>query len=263
MKKTGEKFEDFIKTVKELREKCPWDREQTIETIKPYLVEEVYEAIQSIDDNDYEKLCEELGDMLLHIVMLSVFAKENDYFDVGDVVKAISEKMVRRHPHVFAKGRAKTKEQVWAKWERIKQAEAKEKGEKHNGVLEGVPRSLPALYRAEKVQKRAARIGFDWDQVSGAWKKIHEELDELHALLGIDKKAKGKKHRVKEELGDLLFAVVNVSRKLEINAEDALQQANAKFMRRFSRIEKACLKKKMTIEQMDALWDKIKAAELH
>jgi len=262
MSRAGKKFEDFIEIVKKLRKGCPWDREQTIASLKPYLVEEVYEAIQAIDDKDYSKLAEELGDMLLHIVMLSVFAKEDDYFSIQDVIDSISAKMVRRHPHVFAKGKAKTKEEIWLKWEKIKRQEAKAKGQRHKGILESIPRKLPALYRAEKVQKRAARVGFDWDQVAGAWEKVHEELDEVHEIL----KARGKRpkaegQRLKEEVGDLLFAIVNVARKLDIDAEDALQFANTKFMKRFSKIEKKLQKKKMTLAEMDQLWEKAKASE--
>ena len=263
MEKAGKKFEKFVEIVKKLRRDCPWDREQTIDTLKPYLVEEVYEAIEAIKDKDYSRLTEELGDMLLHVVMLSVFAAETKKFDVEDVIDSISSKMVRRHPHVFGKGKAKGKEEVWMRWEKIKGKETKDEGRKHKGVLESVPQSLPALYRADKIQRRAARVGFDWDVVAGAWEKVHEELDEIHALL--NSKFKSQKSKVlsgiKEEIGDLLFAVVNVARKLNIDAEEALQDANTKFMRRFSKIESKLKKKKMTLAQMDALWDKVKAAE--
>jgi tetrapyrrole methylase family protein/MazG family protein len=258
----------LVKIVEQLRKGCPWDREQTIESLKPYLVEEVYEAIQAIDDRDYKQLAEELGDMLLHVVMLSVFAREKRYFDVNDVINAISAKMVRRHPHVFSTGNAKTKEDVWRKWEIIKRKEQKAKGKKQKGMLDSIPRSLPALYRADKVQNRAARVGFDWDYVAGAWNKVHEELDEIHQLLNPNLKLqtskqlpRHKRQRIKEELGDLFFAVVNVARKLDFNAEEVLQEANAKFLRRFSRIERQLRKKKLTIEEMDAIWEKTKASE--
>ena len=259
---TGKKLENFIKIVEELRQKCPWDREQTFATIKPYMVEEVYEALQAIDDKDYPRLAEELGDMLLHIVMLSVFAAEKNYFTVADVIDHIAAKMVRRHPHVFGSGKAKTKKEIWLKWEKIKQEEKRAKGQgtRDQGILGGIPKQLPALYRAEKVQRRAARVGFDWDQVAGAWTKVKEELAEVHELLG-EKKVKKQTARVKEEIGDLLFAIVNVARKLDIDSEDALQLANAKFMRRFSHIEKVLQKKKLTVEQMDEIWNKVKAAE--
>ncbi len=261
MPKAGDKFDKFVKIVQELRKKCPWDREQTIESLKPYLVEEVYEAIQAIDDKAYKKLAEELGDMLLHIVMLSVFAAEKKYFKVQDVIDSISAKMIRRHPHVFGTKTAKSKEEVWAKWEKIKQAEAKAKGQRHKGMLESIPKHLPALYRADKVQKRAARVGFDWDHVAGAWSKVHEELEEVHQILNAKHKPRNKEHRIKEEIGDLLFAIVNVARKLNIDAEETLQQANVKFMRRFSHIEKALRKKNLSLAEMDAIWQKVKSSE--
>jgi MazG family protein len=262
---TSNKFEKFVDIVRRLRKECPWDREQTMETLKPYLVEEVYEALQAIDDKDYRKLTEELGDMLLHVVMLSVFAEQAKKFKIDDVIDSISAKMVRRHPHVFGKAKVKGKEEVWMRWEKIKGQEARGKGQEHKGILESVPQSLPALYRADKVQRRAARVGFDWDVVAGAWEKVHEELDEIHELLGkkkVERRTRNTERRkIKEEIGDLLFAVVNVARKLNIDAEETLQQANTKFMRRFAQIEKKLQKKKMTLAQMDALWEKVKAAE--
>ena len=267
---TGQKFEDFIEIVRKLRKECPWDREQTIESLKPYLVEEVYEAIEAIDEKAYGRLAEELGDMLLHIVMLSVFAEEKKYFEIQDVIGSIAAKMVRRHPHVFAGGRAKTKEAVWLKWEKIKGEEKRKKGKEGQGMLETIPKSLPALYRADKVQRRAARVGFDWDKVAGAWEKVHEELGEVYEVMMKVKrkkeKVKNKKTnkemvRLKEEIGDLLFSIVNVARKLDIDSEEALQLANAKFTRRFGQIEKRLQKKKLTIEQMDAIWSRVKASE--
>lgn len=260
--KTGQKFEKFIEIVKKLRQECPWDREQTIESLKPYLVEEVYEALQAIDDKDYKKLSGEVGDMLLHVVMLSVFAAETRKFDIDKVIDQIASKMVRRHPHVFGGKKAKNKGEVWRRWEIIKRNELKKKAEEEKGMLTGVPRSLPALYRADKIQRRAARVGFDWDQVAGAWEKVYEELGEIHAVLtGDGRRSKVAGRRIKEEIGDLLFAVTNVARKLGLDAEEALQGANNKFIRRFSKIEKALQKKKLSIRQMDALWERAKLSE--
>jgi len=272
-----EKFSEFVEIVRRLRRECPWDREQTFASLKPYLVEEVYEAIEAIDKKDFRQLAEELGDMLLHVVMLSVFAQQAKKFTIDDVVATIAAKMVRRHPHVFGKEKAKDKEKVWRNWEKIKRREkgGQGPGTRGQGMLESIPRSLPALYRADKVQKRAARVGFDWDQVAGAWDKVYEELDEVHQLLTSNlqpptskqktkdklQKTNNKIQRVKEEVGDLLFSVVNVARKLDIDAEEALQLANNKFTRRFGRIEKALRKKRLTLKQMDALWEKTKAAE--
>ncbi|MDD4178890.1 MAG: nucleoside triphosphate pyrophosphohydrolase [Candidatus Margulisbacteria bacterium] len=261
----GKKFEEFIKIVRRLRKECPWDREQTFETLKPYLVEEVYEALQAIDDKDDKKLAEELGDMLLHVVMLSVFAEQAKKFKIDDVVDSISAKMVRRHPHVFGKAEAKDKYAVWKRWEKIKRDEGRGTGGRGKGMLDSIPQSLPALYRADKIQRRAARVGFDWDAVAGAWDKVHEELDEIHEIIKDSKvKIQNKgKIRLKEEIGDLLFSVVNVARKLEIDSEEALQAANTKFMRRFAQIEKklSAAGGKLSLAQMDALWDKVKASE--
>ncbi len=263
-KKVGKKFEEFVDIVRELRKKCPWDRVQTLESLKPYLVEEVYEAIQAIDDKNYKRLNEEIGDMLLHVVMLSVFLNEKTKYSMKDVIKTITAKMIRRHPHVFGAKKAKTKEEVWARWEKIKQAEVKAKGKRHQGILESIPRTLPALYRASKVQRRVTRVGFDWDRVAGAWDKVHEEMDEIHNLLPKSEKQKSRKavsRKIKEEIGDLLFAIVNVARKLDIDAEEAVQNANSKFMRRFAKIEKKLAKKRMTLAQMDALWERVKSSE--
>jgi MazG family protein len=267
---TGQQFEEFIEIVRKLRKECPWDREQTIESLKPYLVEEVYEAIEAINNKAYGHLAEELGDMLLHIVMLSVFAEEKKRFEINDVINSIAAKMVRRHPHVFAKANARTKEDVWLRWEKIKGEEKRAEGKKRQGMLDSIPQSLPALYRADKVQRRAARVGFDWDKVAGAWEKVHEELGEVYEVMMKvkSKKEKGKSQKpdkgmahLKEEIGDLLFSIVNVARKLDIDSEDALQLANAKFTRRFGQIEKRLQKKKLTIEQMDAIWREVKGRE--
>lgn len=246
-------FDDLVKVVARLRKECPWDKEQTLETLKPFLIEEVYEALQAIDENDRGKLAEELGDMLLHVVMLSVMIKEDSKHSIKTVVEGITKKMIHRHPHVFGKKKAKTAEDVLNRWEEAKREEVMKKLKGYEGLLGSIPKALPALQRAEKVQKRAARVGFDWDHVAGAWDKVYEELGEV--------RAEKTQPRLKEELGDLLFAIVNVARKLDIHAEEALQEANAKFGRRFSKIEKELVKKKLTLKEMDDLWNKAKAAE--
>ena len=255
-----------------MRAECPWDREQTIESLKPYLVEEVYESIEAINDKAYGRLAEELGDMLLHIVMLGVFAEEKKRFKIDDIIGSIAAKMVRRHPHVFAEASAKTKEDVWLRWEKIKRRErgTKGSGSRDRGIMGSIPQSLPALYRADKVQRRAARVGFDWDKVAGAWLKVNEELGEVYEVMTKVKSQKSKVKNskssremahLKEEIGDLLFSIVNVARKLDIDSEDALQMANVKFMRRFGQIEKVLNKKKLTVEQMDEIWNRVKARE--
>jgi len=267
----GKKFEELVKIVAKLRlpKGCPWDKIQTHETLKPYMVEEVYEALEAIDSNEPSKLKEELGDMLLHIVMHANMGREEKKFDIGDVIDAISAKMIARHPHVFGAQKAKSVAEVWQRWEEQKQKEVAQKGEKHKSILESIPHALPALYRADKVQRRAARVGFDWDSVAGAWDKVHEEEEEIREILGKSKvknqrsKAEGK---LKEEIGDLLFSVVNVARKLDIDAEEALQMSVSKFMRRFREIEAVAKKKNiglanMSLKEMDRIWLETKKKE--
>jgi len=273
MKKKN-KFDELIKVVRRLRAPngCPWDRVQTHATLKPYMVEEVYEALEAIDSKDYKKLAEELGDMLLHIVMQAEMGREEKKFTIDDVISSISAKMVRRHPHVFSRSKVKSVEEVWQKWEEIKGEELK--GEKHKSILESVPHALPALYRADKVQRRAARVGFDWNNIAGAWDKVDEEEKEILKLMGRSKyqtskpKVKPKTvKKIKEEIGDLLFAIVNVTRKLDVDAEEALQIATSKFMRRFREIELHAKRSgrhisKMTLPEMDAVWNDIKKKEM-
>lgn len=254
-------FDRLVSVVSRLRKDCPWDREQTHATLKPYMVEEIYEALEAIDDQDYQRLCEELGDQLLHILMHAEMARQEKRFTVKDVINTITAKMIRRHPHVFGKEKNKQISAIWERWEEIKKAE---KGEKHQGLLSSVPRALPALYRADKVQKRASRVGFDWNEVAGAWKKVREELNEIDSLL--KSKVAGQKLKLKEELGDLFFSIVNVARKTGIDAEEALQASTAKFMRRFGQMEEQAKKKKvklkdLTLKQMDKMWEEIKKHE--
>ena len=273
-KDSGKKFKELVDVVAKLRAPggCPWDREQSHETLKPFMVEETYEAIEAIDQKDYNKLCEELGDQLLHILMHAEMAAEEKKFDIYNVIETIKKKMIRRHPHVFppsrgcggrgGKKKVKTAEEVLERWEKIKQEEIREAGEKHKGILESIPQSLPALYRADKIQRHVARVGFDWDTVAGAWDKVHEEIDEIQTLL----KKKSKSKKVKEEIGDLLFAIANVSRKLGIDAEEALQHSSSKFMRRFREIEREAKAKgkelkKMSLKEMDRIWEEVKREE--
>ncbi|MFC1559752.1 nucleoside triphosphate pyrophosphohydrolase [Candidatus Margulisiibacteriota bacterium] len=267
MLKKRSKFDELVLIVRKLRgpKGCPWDRVQTHETLKPYMVEEVYEALEAIDSKDSGKLAEELGDILLHIVMHSEMARAKKKFKIDDVISSISAKMIRRHPHVFSKNKVKSIDEVWQKWEEIKRKEVSNSSEKHKGTLESIPQSLPALYRSEKVQRRAARVGFDWDSVANAWEKVYEEQEEIHELLKKSKRPKSIK-ALKEEIGDLLFAIVNVTRKLDIDAEEALQNATSKFMRRFKQVELMAKKKgkhlhKMKLKEMDKFWDEVKKKE--
>ena len=233
---------------------CPWDKEQDRNSLKPFLVEESYEVLEAIDDGDPEKLKEELGDLLFQILFHAQISSEEGAFDIGDVLTTITEKMVRRHPHVFGGEEVKDSRQVLINWEQIK---AREKNDRQSAV-EGVPRALPALIRAQRVQEKAARLGFDWPDLSPVVEKLREEINEFNeALSGGDAKD------VEEELGDLLFTLVNLSRFLKIGAEEALHRSTVRFIERFRWIEKEARSRglslsEMTLEEMDQLWEEAK-----
>jgi ATP diphosphatase len=241
---------------------CPWDLEQNFRTIAPYTLEEAYEVADAIARDDLVGLKDELGDLLLQVVFHARMAQEQGAFDFADVVETITAKLIRRHPHVFADADGKTAKDVETLWERIKAAEKIERGEKaKNGALAGVPIALPALTRALKLQDRAGRVGFDWNDPRAVLAKIREEADELEAEL--DRRDKG---RMAIEVGDLLFAVVNLARHLDADPEDVLRQTNLKFERRFAAIERALAARGKTprdasLVEMDKLWDEAKAAE--
>ena len=247
----------FVELIKVLRKKCPWDMEQTHMSLRRGLIEECYEVIEAINKENDENLREELGDVLLQIVFHSDLAREEKKFDLVDVVNFECEKMINRHPHVFSTGTAKTVDKVLEKWENIK---SKEHGNiTHTERLMDVPESLPALIRGEKVQKRAADVGFDWDTIDPAIEKVKEELEEFCKA-----REEGDEQAMKEELGDLLFSVVNVSRFAKIDSEEALNLATKKFIDRFSMLERAANEsgkdlKDMSLDEMDALWDEIKS----
>ena len=248
-------FYDLISIMEKLRgeDGCPWDREQTHETLKRYLVEESYEVLEAIDENDDTKIVEELGDVLLQIVFHATIAKEDGYFNINDVVEGICNKMIQRHPHVFAEVSVNSSEEVLANWEDIKK---EEKGLKTlTEEMEHIAKSLPALIRAEKIQAKAKKVGFDWDRVEDALDKVLEEFNELKEVYNGENWA-----RILEEMGDLLFAAVNVSRFLKINPEEALNNTSNKFIRRLEFIEKSAAEKglkleEMTLMEMDELWN--------
>jgi ATP diphosphatase len=243
---------------------CPWDLEQTFETIAPYTLEEAYEVADAIARGDLAALKDELGDLLLQVVYHARMAEEQGAFDFGDVVESITAKMIRRHPHVFADEQGRTAEAVKGMWERIKAAEKAERGEEAaQGALAGVPAALPALTRALKLQNKAGHVGFDWNDPRAVLAKIREEADEIEAELD---KAESTHDEVAREVGDLLFAVVNLARHLRADPEGILRGTNLKFERRFAAIERALAArgktpKESTLAEMDALWDEAKAAE--
>ena len=240
---------------------CPWDLEQDFGTIAPYTIEEAYEVASAIEDKDYAALKDELGDLMLQVVFHAQMADEKGLFSFPDVVRAICEKMIRRHPHVFARGGADTPEAVRAAWEDIKRQERADKGAQPESLLDDVPAALPALMRAVKLQNRAAEVGFDWPSAVNVTDKIAEETRELAEAAASTDHAK-----VAEEFGDLLFAMANLGRHLKVDPEDALRAANAKFMRRFKAIEAGLRARGRTpeessLEEMEALWQKAKLDE--
>lgn len=235
---------------------CPWDRAQSLGSLKAYLIEEAYEVCDAIERRDQKALCEELGDVLLQIVFQSEIARANGWFGPDDVVGAICDKLVRRHPHVFGEGKARTPEEVHDNWEKLKATERAEKG--GGGALDGVPASLPGLLAAARVTEKAAQVGFDWPEVDGPRHKIDEELAELDAAV-----AAGDKAAAADELGDVLFSLVNVARKLGIDPEDALRGTTRRFKDRFGKVEAAAKAQgralsSMTLAEMDAIWEQAK-----
>ena len=246
----GEGFARLVEIMARLRAPggCPWDREQNFDTIKPYLLEETYEVMDAIDTRDWNGLAEELGDLLLQSVFFAQMASEEGRFDIRDSLEAINSKLVRRHPHVFGDGSANTADDVKRKWDEIKKTEKP----RPQGLLAGVPRTLPALVEAQQIASRAATAGFDWENVDQVFDKLKEELAELNAAASQDAK--------EDELGDLLFVIVNIARFLKVDPEQALRRTNAKFRRRFSHVEQGLGKplEEATIAEMEALWQAAK-----
>lgn len=249
-------FADLVNIMHILRKECPWDKEQTPDSLKDLMVEEVYEAIDAIDRRDWDDLRKELGDMLLHVVFHAEMGQESNRFDIGDVVYGIQEKLIRRHPHVFDTVQVADTREVLKNWEQIKKKENPD-----GSVLDGVPAALPGLLRAQRMQEKAAGVGFDWPDWAGAWTKLNEELDELKDVLeGTDSQKKS------DEFGDVLFSLVNVGRYFNINAEDSIRSTNTKFQDRFSYIEQQARLKgrtlgEMTLAEMDLLWDEAKSIQ--
>jgi ATP diphosphatase len=254
---------EIMARLRDPTEGCPWDQRQTYSSIVPYTLEEAYEVADSIQRGDMQELRDELGDLLFQVVFYSQIAAEEGHFDFHDVARGIGDKMIRRHPHVFADAGYQDEKQLRQAWERQKAKERAQRGDaEYTSQMAGVARALPALIRAEKLQKRAARVGFDWPDVKGALDKVREEFEELQAEL-----AQQERDRLQDELGDLLFAMVNVVRLLGMDAEQTLSRANEKFERRFRAMEKSLHEaghaevQSLTLDQMDAAWDEVKRHE--
>jgi MazG family protein len=257
-------FDRLVEIMDRLRDPggCPWDREQTLHSLAPYFLEEAYEVVDAIAGGDPEKLCEELGDLLLQIVFVARIAREEGCFDVDGVCESIAEKMVRRHPHVFGDREVSDSAEVMRNWEDIKRTERA--AEPDASVLDGVPGSLPALLKAFRMTEKAAAVGFDWRRPADVMEKMHEEMDELEAELAVGEAAANE--RVAAELGDILFVMANLARHLGVEPETSLQRTNTTFMRRFRAMEERALAsgrdfRTMDLAEQDALWDEVKEAE--
>ena len=249
-------FDELLAIMRRLRKDCPWDREQTNDSIKGHTIEEAYEVVEAIDHRNDHDLRHELGDLLLHVVFHAQIAQDEGRFSIDDVLRAIIEKLVRRHPHIFSDVVAEDAGQVMRNWEQIKMDEGG-----RESVIDGVPRSLPALLKAHRMQDKASKIGFDWEHREDVWKKVQEELEELREAV---ERQDGRD--MEEEVGDLLFSIVNFSRFIKVNPEDALRRTIDKFDRRFRHVERRLRAQgrepgDATLEEMDQYWDEAKSAE--
>ncbi|WEK33876.1 MAG: nucleoside triphosphate pyrophosphohydrolase [Candidatus Pseudobacter hemicellulosilyticus] len=248
----GAAFMRLVAIMDELREKCPWDRKQTIQTLRPLTIEETYELADAITENDWKGVKEEIGDLFLHMVFYAKIGAEQGQFTLEEALQGVSDKLVSRHPHIYGDVQVKDDEEVKQNWEKLKLKEGKK------SVLAGVPQSLPAVVKATRLQEKAKQVGFEWDNREQVWDKVEEETAELKEALASQDPIK-----IEEEFGDLLFSLVNYARFLQIDAENALEKTNKKFMSRFNRMEAQAKEEgkdlaDMTLAEMDAIWDKIK-----
>ncbi|HBF20267.1 MAG: nucleoside triphosphate pyrophosphohydrolase [Owenweeksia sp.] len=245
-------FARLLDIMDDLREKCPWDRKQTMETLRPLTIEETYELGDAILDANLEEVKKELGDILLHMVFYAKIGAEKKAFDIGDVLNAICEKLIDRHPHIYGDVKVSGEDEVKSNWEKLKLKEGKK------SVLEGVPRSLPAMVKATRIQEKARGIGFEWEETSQVWDKVHEELGELR-----EEVEQGDAEKTEQEFGDLLFSLINLGRFLKVDPESALERTNKKFIKRFTYLEQESAKQgrqlsDMTLAEMDEIWEAAK-----
>jgi len=245
-------FNRLLDIMDELREKCPWDKKQTLESLRHLTIEETYELADAILENDLQEIKKELGDVLLHIVFYAKIGSEKKAFDIGDVANSISDKLISRHPHIYGDVKVKNEEDVKRNWEQLKLKEGKK------SVLEGVPKSLPAVVKASRIQEKVAGVGFDWEKPEQVWEKVQEELEELNEEI-----KKGNKENTEKEFGDVLFSMINYARFIDVNPENALEKTNKKFINRFQFLEKIAKKEgknisEMTFAEMDVYWEKSK-----
>ena len=247
-----ESFERLVEIMDELREKCPWDKKQTIETLRTMTIEETYELADAITNVNWSNIKEELGDILLHIIFYARIATEQNRFTLNDVIETICNKLIIRHPHIYGEVKVNDEEDVKRNWEKIKLSEGKK------SVLDGVPVSLPAVVKATRIQEKAKQVGFEWSNAADVWLKVEEEMKELQVEISLNNK-----EQAEEEFGDLLFSLINYARFLNIDAENALEKTNKKFVHRFKRMESMAKDANknlhdMKLEEMDALWNIVK-----
>jgi XTP/dITP diphosphohydrolase len=247
-------FERLLEIMDELREKCPWDREQTLDSLRNLTIEETYELADAIMDQDLDEISKELGDLMLHIVFYAKIGAEEGAFDIADVLNGINRKLIFRHPHVFGDRKVKDSGEVIQNWEELKMQEG------HRSVLAGVPVSLPAMIKSHRIQDKARAVGFDWDQREQVWEKVIEEIHEVRQEVVNS----NNKERIEEEIGDLLFSIVNAARLYDIEPETALERTNRKFIHRFKYLEERALElgkslKEMTLDEMEAIWQEAKS----
>jgi tetrapyrrole methylase family protein/MazG family protein len=259
----GEKFDRLVAIMAKLRapDGCPWDREQSFDSIKKYTLEETYEVLDAIDARDWNGLAEELGDFMLQAVFYAQMASEQNLFRIDDSLEAINTKLVRRHPHIFSDAIANTADDVKKRWDEIKKEEKQDRGERPKLLLESIPRAMPALVEAQQISSKAAGAGFDWEGVEQVLEKVHEELDEL-----AESRKGGSQQEMEGEVGDLLFTIVNVARFLKVDPEQALRRTNAKFRRRFAHVEQTLANGGKTLQdssisEMEGLWQEAKQSE--
>jgi XTP/dITP diphosphohydrolase len=252
MSSTADAFMRLVGIMDELREKCPWDKKQDIHSLRKLTIEEMYELVDAIMNEDFEGIKEEIGDIFLHLVFYAKIAKEKNAFSLDEALNQICDKLIKRHPHIYGDVEVNSEEEVKRNWEQIKLDEGKK------SVLEGVPMALPAMIKAYRLQEKTATVGFEWNRIEDVWTKVKEEEQELQEAL-----ISGDQEHIEEEFGDLLFALINYARFLKIDPEVALEKINAKFKRRFEYIELNSSKalKEMSLDEMDALWNEAKAVE--
>ncbi|MFY7900008.1 MAG: nucleoside triphosphate pyrophosphohydrolase [Chitinophagaceae bacterium] len=251
----AEAFLGLVKIMDELREKCPWDKKQTIHTLRHLTIEEMYELADSITAEDWQGIKEELGDVMLHLLFYSKIATEQNQFTLQDVLETVSKKLIHRHPHIYGNVTVANEEEVKKNWEQLK---LQEKGKANKSVLSGVPSSLPAVVKATRIQEKAKQVGFEWDIIEDVWKKVEEEISELKSAI-----SEQNQQHIEEEFGDVLFSLINYARFLQVDAEGVLEKTNQKFMYRFQQIEKVASEEgkqltNMTLAEMDAIWNKVK-----